>query len=316
MATISCDPSDLANAARCFNSCGTDQLALKSYLLCQLENHGLGPTPPPVTCVNAEITAWAAKVIANGGAATSQNTQDAFCQFANGLITDGIDSRVLAYNGIAPDNLIAAITPQRQGTGVRNPYLNVGGSFVGADVSVNGLTGNNAVPKTIATGLSALNAYPSISNAGFSIYAYTASATGICFGAGDVAVSWHELAAKFSDTLTYDRNGGVGTLINVASPGNGFYSSQRTGTTTHNLYFASSVFPHASIGSEGIDVTGVPLSVIEMSLFTFDNGGVGSFPCSDTLSFFALTQGLSAAQDLLFFNRVQALRQALGGGFR
>jgi hypothetical protein len=35
--SISCDPSDLANAARCFSSCIPDQLAVRSYLLCQYE---------------------------------------------------------------------------------------------------------------------------------------------------------------------------------------------------------------------------------------------------------------------------------------
>jgi hypothetical protein len=34
---ISCDPSDVANAARCWSSCIPDQLAVRSYLLCQYE---------------------------------------------------------------------------------------------------------------------------------------------------------------------------------------------------------------------------------------------------------------------------------------
>lgn len=45
---ISCDPSTLANAARCFDSCVPDgmQQALKTSLLCQYSNVPVGPPPP------------------------------------------------------------------------------------------------------------------------------------------------------------------------------------------------------------------------------------------------------------------------------
>jgi Concanavalin A-like lectin/glucanases superfamily/Fibronectin type III domain len=41
---ISCDPSDLANSARCWSSCIPDQLSVRSYLLCQYANKST--TPP------------------------------------------------------------------------------------------------------------------------------------------------------------------------------------------------------------------------------------------------------------------------------
>jgi len=44
MAT-SCDPSSLANAARCFDSCIPEgaQRSVKTYLLCQFSNVAVGP---------------------------------------------------------------------------------------------------------------------------------------------------------------------------------------------------------------------------------------------------------------------------------
>lgn len=45
---ISCDPSDLANAARCFDNCARGGIgqAVKSYLLCQYANLPVGPAAP------------------------------------------------------------------------------------------------------------------------------------------------------------------------------------------------------------------------------------------------------------------------------
>jgi len=47
--SISCDASDLSNLARCFDSCGGDAMAIRSYLLCQYEKNTECVAPPAIT---------------------------------------------------------------------------------------------------------------------------------------------------------------------------------------------------------------------------------------------------------------------------
>jgi hypothetical protein len=109
------------------------------------------------------------------------------------------------------------------------------------------------------------------------------------------------------------RIGTISNLCQVASPGNGFYSCQRVSNTDHRLYFASSGSPHAQVGSTDTASSGSVMSPVFVDLYRFNGAGLTA---SDTISFYAFTTGLSAADDAKLFARVQTLRQSLGGGYR
>lgn len=275
-----------------------------------------GTTSGSSTCA-AGVTfanAWALRVVANGGAAPSALTINAIAAFQCGLITDGLDTQMLSWNAFVPDSLAAALTPQLLGAGIdpwQNPF-----PIPAGNLSVNGLTGV-AGSASLGTNLTPANTFSSIGSTGLCVYAYTASATGIDVGVVS-GTNRYELASKFSDNNSYDWNGNGASQITLASPGNGWYSSQRISNTNHKLYYATSLSPHAQIGAtDAADITGLVLSNVNgFVVFAVNNGGVIAGWSGDTLSFVGWTKGLTAAQDTALFARVQALRTALGGGFR
>lgn len=253
--------------------------------------------------------AWAARVVANGGANPSVATQNAIATFQCGLITDGLDSLMFTWNAFVPDNLIAAITPQLAGA-YNDPWTNQG-PFVLGDLSVNGLKGN-ASSKFLQTAF--------VWDAGFAAnyglvhYTSIVTATGFDYG-GYNGVLGVLGAAKHSDNNAYAYAGATGAnVVSLASPGAGFYSSQRVSTTDHRLYFAKSSSAHAQIGATDATLSGGPGTTAQF-VFCSSLSGATQFLCSDTLSFVGFTQGLSSAQSAALYARVQTLRTALGGGF-
>lgn len=278
-------------------------------------NEGTGTTtgaaPGPCAAGTAFATAWAARVVVNGGAVPSAATQTAIANFQCGLITDGLDTQMIAWNAFVPDNLIAAITAQFISNGATDPFTNH--NFVLGDLTVNGLTGN-AATKYLETGL----VVPAAFNAsnGVVVYNYTANASGFEYG-GYNGVQGILGAAKHTDNNTYSYSGATATnVVSLASPGNGYYSAQRVSTSDHRVYFANSITPHAQIGATDVTVVVGTIQNIAFNIMTVNLSGAPQFICSNTLSFIAFTTGLSAADSAKLFLRVQQLRTDLGGGFR
>jgi len=176
---------------------------------------------------------------------------------------------------------------------------------------VNGLAGDGAT-KFLRTGFIPSTGYVSALSAGACVYCYVASATGATSGSTD-NVGYLELIGKFSDNNAYSRIGIINNLVQVASPGNGFYSCQRINNNDHRLYFASSLSPHAQIGLADVLGSGGVMSPVLVDLYRFNGAGLSA---ADTISFYAFTTGLTAADDAKLFARVQTLRMALLGGFR
>jgi len=262
----------------------------------------------------AFASAWAARVVINGGGAPSVPTQNAIANFQCGLIADGLDTKMLVWNAFVPDNLIAAITPQLgnyPSFGGNDPWAN--NNFVLGDLSVNGITGN-AANKYLATGFITPAAFQT--SFGVAVYNYLANATGGEYGAYNGA-SGVLGDAKFTDNNAYSFSGSVASnAITVASPGNGFYSAQRVSVTDHRMYFATSLSPHAQIGATDVNNSGALPGALGFYIMAQNLNGAPSSTCSNTISFFAFTAGLSAADSAKLYARVQILRQALGGGFR
>jgi len=270
-------------------------------------------------CSLALVNTWKANVIANGGT-VSGATVGAVCTFAHGLVTDGLDPLMIYVLPLVPDGLIAATTPLYNTAGGSNPAVN-NGPFVAGDLTVNGLVGD-ALTKWLNIGVNISTAFPSAQNAGWSTYAFSTNATGtdsLAYISGtNIGIF---TAAKFTDNNAYSSIG-VATVgqntVQVASPGAGFYTGNRTSNTVHKLYYAKSTSPFAQLGAtDALAFNGVFPNSPNSLVFAVNNiGGIGTqFQSSDRLSFYAIHQGLTAAQAQNLFNRVQTLRTTLGGGF-
>jgi hypothetical protein len=283
--------------------------ALSADEAAHLYNGGLGLAYPGNALPPTMAQKWALQVMLNGGAAPSQSTITALDMFWNGLQMDGLDTKIIVLNAFVPDSLIAAITPFVVGVGI-NPWTNH--NFVAGDLTVNGLTGNGT-NKYLETGIlsSTLGA-----NLGMVSYAAVVSPVGFDFGAFDAARDFF-IASKYSDNKSYFSSGEVRGVVGVnpTSPGAGFYSCQRTSNTSMAAYFASSGSPFAQIGATDVAASpGYPTQTL-YSLALQQNTGGPQLWSSATISFQAITNGLSSADTQKLFNRVQTLRTALGGGF-
>lgn len=258
---------------------------------------------------NSAVSAWVARVVANGGATPSISTQAALSNFWTSIQTAALDTSILVLNAFVPDSLTAALTPFIKGASA-DPWGNSG--FVSGDLTINGLAGNGS-SKFSDTGL---NAGSLGANLGMAVYAFTATATGFDYGSYDTMDFY--IAAKYSDGNSYLTSGNpraVGGVV-VASPGAGFYTSQRTSSTVSKGYFANSSNAFAQIGSTDTTVSvGYPATRTQYSGAVQQSVGGAALYSSDRISFSCITTGLSSAQGATLYSLVQALRTALGGGF-
>jgi hypothetical protein len=274
----------------------------------------------PAICATGTTfaNAWATRVVANGGVAPSQATKDAIANFQCGLITDGLDTLMISWNAIVPDNLIAAKTPQLVGTGGDDPW-NDGGGFVGGDLTVNGLkaTGNPGAAKQMATGLNPTTIYASDNDGGITFYSFDndggANAT-----SGLTATGIMDLQQFAGSTFSDCYGAGTGRINAADANFTGYVSGNRTAANAHAVYQANSVTPHHTLvsGAGASDTArpnnGGPGVGAGINFWAIGSGGTFS---NQRLSFCAIHHGLTSAQSALFFARIQTLRQALGGGF-
>lgn len=263
---------------------------------------------------------WAARVVVNGGAAPAAATVTALDTFYTGLVSAGLDAKMLAVNCYVPDSLIAALTPLIKGPG-NDPWTNMG-SFVVGDLTVNGLKGDG-VGKYLKTGVipSGNLTYASL---GLSTYLYFSGMPasivelGAVTSSGTYTVNVMALYANSStQAFVWDAPyavGGAGRLTGV-SPGAGYYSGNRTSDTVSLLYFANSSNAHAQLGATNTYNAGADaVPTTEIYAFAMNNGGALSGYSSSRASFAAIHTGLSGAESAALYALVHALRTALGGG--
>lgn len=260
--------------------------------------------------INPIVTAWAARVVVNGGANPSVGTQAALSNFVGALQNAGIWAKMITVNCFVSDSFIACLTPLLVGGG-NDPWGN--SQFTAGDQTVNGLVGQvTPNPKHLLTGIT--HTAIGTTTAGVSWYAYTALATGFDCGGYD-GTNGLMSAAKHSDNKTYAYNGNIGSnVISLTSPGAGFYCDLRVTTTNHKLYFANSGNAFAQIGAT--DSTLYNGTAYAGTMWTHAenlSGGV-QFTTSDTLSFLAYHTGVTATDGATLFTAVDNMRLALGGG--
>jgi hypothetical protein len=263
-----------------------------------------------------ETDNWAARVVANGGAAPSAATKTAICAFVAGCKTDATWSKLIALNVFAPDNLIACQTPLIVGPG-RDPWGNENTLFASGDLTVNGLTGN-ASNKTLVTGIP-LSAFSPSNTGGYAWYCYNNNNNGIDLGVYDEVKGMFG-AASLSGNIRSCNGTTAANNITPATSGNGYYADVRVSATDHRAFFAKSSSAHAQIGStDTTSWTGTFSSPANSGFQIFclqDTLGSEQLFTSDTISFVAFYQGFTATDSSNLFNRTQALRTAFGGGFR
>lgn len=283
-----------------------------------------GPARVPGTVAN-----WAARVLVNGGAAVSTATLASHDAFWLSLFDNGLDVQINACCTFCNDSLIAAITPFIKNAG-NDPWTNNGGNFVLGDLSVNGLTGN-AINKVLDTGVVPTTAWQNTGNnanantsGGISIYTFTVGSvsSGVDVGsASNAAAVTIELSAIFTPTASnltfFDFTNITNGRISVVNAGwKGFLSGNRTSGSASALYEASSVQAFTTLGTDATNQIGNAMPTVSFCCHGFKSSvGVATANSDRTISFAALHFGLTSAQAQNYFNAVQALRVALGGGF-
>lgn len=270
-----------------------------------------GGASGPCAAGTTFATNWANRVVANGGAAPSAATQTAIANYWCSVITAGLDTKLKMVADFVPDSFIAATTSLLGNT--NNPFINH--NFVNADLGPNGLTGN-AATKYLETGFVPRIEMGSAVDAGYCFYAYNTTTTGFCFGSYNGTTENFMGAAKHSDGKSYAYNGTAANVINPASSGNGFYASNRLNATDHRFFFASSVSAFAQIGATDVVNDTSALPQFQSYIMAENDAGAPQFHCSDTISHVAEWEGFTTADVQAYFNIVQALKVALGGGFR
>jgi hypothetical protein len=295
---MACDPNTLLNDARCFTCLTEEQRAIINlYLLCQISGN-----TTPVVPINPVASGWAARVVVNGGALPSNATVLAFSNFLYCLDAAGLTSKMIAVNCFAPDSLIAAITPLIVGPGF-DPWTNSG--FLAAALTIDGLIGNNS--NTLNSGIIPTRDFTSDADCGITLYNMSA----INESTNDVGSnSVTNLRTSISNNTTFACwSSASGDTLSAANPSwTGYLSANRHGVNTQVLYRAKSTVPHAVLGTRSALASTRPAFVF----FVF---GGPTVPCARRLSFVAFHHGLTTAESSLFFNCVQAMRTAIGGGF-
>ena len=263
--------------------------------------------------IDTFITAWANRVVTNGGLIPSTNTQVALTTFYKSLVDNNLFNKMMSVNCFVPDNLIAAITPLI-GVGY-NPWTNV--NFVSGDLSVNGLIGNGS-SKYLNTGL-ATNLF-TYTNMGVTVYTTDVSAnnTSTLFGSTSVAGAKQlfQFLPRNSGNLTCDFpiENAVACRITGANTTGGYFCVSRTASNRVDLYKANSSIGHTTFGTN-TNTTGNYLSTYTWFVQAVNNVGSAVQYSSLPISFCAFHASVTAAQSEIFYNLIQTLRQNLGGGY-
>lgn len=276
---------------------------------------GIGQTVSPSLRMSSEVLDYAARVATNGGAALSANTLAALDRFTKSLYRAGIRSAMRSVLTLVPDNLTAAITPFIKNTG-NDPWTNTG-PFVSGDLTVNGLIGNGST-KYLKTGIICSALWPSGTTTiegGYTIYNMTSAnaATaelGALSGGGNNYCVFADAAGAGNCNCYY----GANLFSANISLFTGCMSFNKLPGPLTDMYKASSTvnftnFMHSTAVGVGTGTT------TELYAWANNNNGSPASFSSRRLSFIAVHNGLNYGEAFSFYNAIQNLRIALGGGF-
>lgn len=296
-------------------------------------NQGSSTTSGALCTLSAKVIDWLARIQTNNTAAgaigtPSVTTQCAVEHLYEGLVADGLEGKVIAILPYIPDKAsvegIGALalsmmrTPLYVGGGA-DPWQNQ--SFAVGDLTINGLIGDGATKYLVTLLDPTLMAWDPLSDCGIGIYVIDGSSSAVW---GEIGVNQPSdssknmvMFANLSGTSYGELVGfPTGTASGVAPNKSGWYSVSRTGVNAATLYFGNSTTAFAALGSTAGASGVVPARGMLVHAFANnDAGGVGNFMSGRRLSFAIFKKGMTLAQETLLFNRVQAYRVELGGGF-
>lgn len=311
---ISCQPSDLAAASKCFRALDRKQIAAaRSSLICSWANGS--PTPPPVVVYHPLVEAWILQVAANGGARASDNTLSSLSTFCYGLDSAALTSLMIAVNCLVPDNLTAALTPLIHNQGFT---LWTNNGYVAGDLTVNGIIGNGT-SKYLDTGIKPSVAFASINSGGITLYGTTPqNGSNTDLGGGVGNAFFQLLISAYASNVYFDCwTQTDGRLTTGNSLYTGFISGNLTGGGLRRVYEANSGLAfNTKATSNNLPVGGPAACTSNLFFDTSSDGGAPTANyCARRKSFAAVHEGLTSAQAQAFYNLIQALRTSLGGGF-
>jgi hypothetical protein len=267
--------------------------------------------PPPLV-LNELATDWSSRVQTYGGDEPSFQSLLAASNLCDAFAAAEIINKIEACLPVAPDSLIAAITPLIVGTG---NGLWTNNNFVSGDLTVNGLAGDGA-SKYLSTGVIPNVAIASEESAGLVLYFHsdyigTLSSMDLHSQSGDNTFGLMQLNGYVHADI-WDAS--TGRLM-VASQLAGYLASSRVAVDDFQVYHANSTTAHAAIAATTELTTGVR-HALEMLAFCMNYEGTPTAFSAHRLSFIMiLKQGLTESESSAAYNAIQAYRQAVGGGY-
>lgn len=258
-------------------------------------------------------TDWETRANTNSGVAILAASKAVQNNLYSALANASILSKMINvgfFENASGNHVAICLTPIIHTTG-GNAWTN--SSMGDGMVGVNGVNATGGPGVGARPGLAGTD-FPSDSNGGLTLYAFTgaevlnAYAAGYTNNLGTVALAiqiqtgGNVRAKMWNDT----------SLISLASPGAGYYSLNRTGAAALNLYYAKVATPHASIGSSAAASGSRSANFIDFfSVNAFENIPE-LFTVNNTLRLIAAHQGLTAAESLAFYNAIVAAITFLG----
>lgn len=251
----------------------------------------------------AALADWVTRVQGVSSDVTIAGTQTAVGKFIDGLMTDGVWSKIFRINIYAGDGLNALKAPLKNG-GAWNTQ-DVLNNFVSGDYSQStGLTGDT-VNKYVTSGLFCNESPMGDNDVHLACYQRTTpdthTAISVIGTGGLTSLGLYSV----SGNSYFDCNNYTTTEISVADAGIGMYIGSRTSTSSSVLYKNGS-----SIGTNGVAGGTRPdarLFVHCQNLFSTPQ----SFTAR-TIEMYSIGTGLTATEAANFSSRYATLRTALG----
>lgn len=276
----------------------------------RLGDLGISPATP-------FIDNWVGRIGSFSGSIPSIKTILCNTDLVNGLIVDGVWEKLIMVQTYPPDGLTTLSYPLK--CQVAFPVWNSAGGILPGQLGVNGLALDGS-SQNYYPGFNPGTDFPSAQSCSMIVYHHTTTNTG--YACGSYGANGFIVAASFTSgggNNYWSYCGAVSpanNLISGPTPGPGYYCHTRISATDHRIFFANSGSPHAQLGAtDSTSFTGSfqqQFSAVH-AIVNFPN--ITQLYTADQLSFVAYGLGLTQADSLALYTRVQAYRQSIGGGF-
>lgn len=245
---------------------------------------------------------WVTRVQGQGSDVTIPQTQTATGCFIDGLMTDGVWSKIVRMSILAGDGLLALNAPLKNGGPSATDTLN---NFVAGNYSQSsGLTGNGSTT-FLDTGLLANSGLMGDNDIHLGFYSRNSANTGHAIGAYIGPVGDNILIVSAGNTFFTCNNDSTAQASYADGDGFGFYLGSRTSTSSSVIY-RNAVSKATNTNAGG---TRPAFSFYVLAL-NFNGSSFGS--SAITAELYSVGTGLTATDVSNFNSRYATLRTALG----